>query len=55
MPFGMNAPKLCPAEPLKLKSNRILGQAFRAIAPRDFAAEDGADHAVHVANRQVAR
>ena len=48
----MKAPKLCPAEPLELNLDRVLGQARRAVTAGEFAADNGADHAVDVLDRQ---
>jgi len=47
----MNAPKLWPAEPWKCSLIVSSGRPFAPKSPRDFAADDRADHAVHVADR----
>ena len=55
MPFGMNAPKLWPAEPLKWSWMVSSGRPCGAVLLRDLAAGDGADHAIDVADRQLGR
>ena len=53
MPRGAKAPKLCPAEPREVDRDRVLGQARLAVRARHLGAEDRADGAVRVADRQV--
>ena len=53
MPRGMNAPKLWPALPVNLRWIVSSGRPFGAVLLRHFAADDGADDAVDVADGQV--
>ena len=52
MPRGTNAPKLWPAEPVNLRRMVSSGRPCAAEARRDLVAEQRADGAVDVANRQ---
>ena len=53
MPFGMKAPKLCPADPLNLIWMVSSGRPCGAVLLRDLAAGDRAHHAVHVAHVEL--
>ena len=55
IPRGTNAPKLWPAEPVELELDRVVGQSGAAVAAGQLAAQDRADRAVDVADRQLER